>query len=647
MKPASTTGSDKQGTASAHTREANEKVKNLAHLRWEDNSDFEDAEGGFMTRDMPLIIKRQDGSVILDMEKYAELLQEASAPDTVNPSLWRHAKLNANAGLFKLCDRLYEIRGYDLSNMIVIQGDSGYVILDTLTSVETAAAAIALVYQTLGHQPIRAVIIGHSHLDHYGGIGGLVEPARVKEGTTRVYAPQGFTEAALSENTIAGPGTRRRSIYQFGFTLPVGADGLIDSGLGKLVTGGTPSFQYPTDSITRTGQEAVIDGVRFVFQLAPDSEAPASMQAYLPDFKALWVGELVNQTSHNLCPIRGAKPRDARAWSSYIHEMLRMFPDAELAFGSHFWPVHGKERVKNWLVKQRDIYKYMHDQTLRLASHGLTPEEIAHTLQLPQSLASEWFNRDYYGTLSANVKSIYTYYFGWYDGNPANLNPLPPAETARRLVECMGGATAALEKAREAYTSGEYQWAVQLLNYIVFAKPDYEEAVLLEASAYEQLGFQEESVTFRNAYLSAAQELRTRKLSNPRGKNTSIHRGLSIPDLVHILSVRLNGPRAEGVSLRLDWTIRDSGQTYALIVENAVLHGEELTEALRDELPGEADLSLCTTHEEFIGILFQGALPDELLQTGANIPSGNADKLTVFLSLLDSFDEPFPLVFPR
>ncbi|MFC4102385.1 alkyl/aryl-sulfatase [Paenibacillus xanthanilyticus] len=631
------------GAASAFTRLANEKALHSPQLRWEETIDFEDAVRGFVAKDAPLIIRRADGTAILDMEQYVELLRSDAAPDTVHPSLWRHAKLNAQAGLFKLSERLYQIRGYDMANMIVIQGDAGYVILDALTSVEASAAAIQLVYNTLGHRPISAVIIGHSHLDHFGGIHGLVEAADVTSGTTRIYAPEGFVEAALSENVLAGPVTRRRGVYQFGFMLPLGPEGLIDGGLGKFSMGGSSSFQYPSDFITYTGEEIVIDGVRFVFQLAPDSEAPASMQAYLPDFKALWVGEIVNHANHNLCPIRGAKPRDAKAWAGYIDEMLQLFPDAELAFGSHFWPVSGKDRVNNWLRKQRDLYKYMHDQTLRLANLGLTPTEIAERIELPESLASEWFNRDYYGAVSLNVKSIYTFYFGWYDGNPANLNPLPPAETAKRLVEVMGGPAAVLTNAQKAYAAGDYQWAVQLLNYIIFAEPTNEEAILLEASAYEQLGFQQESATLRNAYLTAAHELRNRNVNRPVRKNPALYKDMRTEDLLDLLAILLNGPRAAGTVLVLRWSITDAAATYTITVENAVLHVAKLSGPAVDS---HADVCIHSTRQAFIQLLFMDQPLDQLLQEDELSISGDLTKLKAFIELLDTFDGQFPIVFP-
>ncbi|MBS4022807.1 MAG: MBL fold metallo-hydrolase [Dethiobacter sp.] len=356
--------------ASSFTKEANRAVFNDKVLPWDDKSDFENARQGFVTKDFPLVITGQSGKTVFDMERYTEFIKPAfPAPDTVNSSLWRHARLNTNAGLFKITDCLYEVRGYDMANMAVMEGETGYIILDALTYTEASRAAMELVYTTLGKKPIKAVVIGHSHADHFGGICGITGASAVKSGEVKVIAPWGLEASALSENVLAGPVMLRRAAYQFGDTLPVGPTGVIDCGLGKRMPGGggTVSFLSPSDSITHTGQEMTIDGIKFIFQMAPDSEAPASIQAYLPRFKALWFGENVNYTNHNLCPIRGTLTRDAKKWAGYINEMIELFPEAKIAFGSHFWPVWGKDEVRNLLTKQRDLYKFTHDQTLRLA----------------------------------------------------------------------------------------------------------------------------------------------------------------------------------------------------------------------------------------------------------------------------------------
>lgn len=382
--------------ATEWTRKTNRAVLDDPVLRWADKKDFENAQRGFIAKHSPLTLKDDQGHVVIDMEAYTAFLKpDLPAPDTANPSLWRHALLNTNAGLFKITDRLYQVRGYDLACMAIIEGTVGYVIVDTLTTVEESIWAMELVYKHLGRKPVTAVVITHSHVDHYGGIAGVVRAEDVKAGKVRIVTPAGFTKASLSENVIAGPAMRRRSVYQFGASLPVGPKGNIDGGLGKRIGGVTMSFLPPTDEVTETGQKMTLDEVDFIFEMSPETEAPAEMEFYLPQFRTLCVAENVNQTAHNLYPMRGTLTRDAKAWAGYINQMLDLFPDAEIAFGVHFWPVWGKEEVRNWLKKQRDMYKYLHDQTLRLANLGYTGAEISQMVQLPPSLASEWFNRDY------------------------------------------------------------------------------------------------------------------------------------------------------------------------------------------------------------------------------------------------------------
>lgn len=629
------------GEATEITKRTNSSVSADPNLRWDDQEDFRNAGNGFIAKDNPLTIKGRAGETAFDMEGFARCLNSDSAvPETVNPSLWRHAQLNTSAGIFKVCDHLYQVRGYDISNMTIVEGKTGYLVLDTLMKVETSKAAMDLAFRTLGEKPVKAIILGHSHGDHFGGISGVFEASKAGKEDVQVIAPIGFESAAIRENILAGPAMVRRSIYQFGYTLPVGPTGVVDSGLGKRGPGGTMSFVSPTDHILRTGETRSIDGIDLFFQMAPESEAPATMHIFLPQLKALWFGEVVNHTNHNLCPMRGAPTRDAKKWAEYIDEMIESFQEAEIALGSHFWPVWGKEKVRNLLVKQRDLYKFMHDQTLRLANHGYTGTEIADMLTLPHSLASEWFNRDYYGALKFNLRSIYTRYFGWYDGNPANLDPLPPEETSKRLVRAMGGAASVVTEAENAFASGDYRWVVQLLNYVVFADPGNMSVRNLLADAYEQLGFQQESATYRNAYLTGAQELRGGEVPKPPKKTLSMYAQMNEEDLFDGLAVRLNGPRAEGKTMSINWWFLDRNSRYLTEIYNSVLHYARGKKLLA------ADASVVLNSVDFIRIMFLGARLDELVKSGEIQFAGDRSRFDEFLALFDVFEGNFGIVLP-
>lgn len=627
--------------ATAWTKKANQSVLEDPALRWFDQNDFENAQKGFIARDSQLLIRDAKGNTVMDMEAYSAFIQpNYPPPDTVNPSLWRIAQLNTIAGIFKVTDRIYQIRGYDLACMVVIESDTGYIIVDTLTTIEESQAALSLLNRNVGDKPIKAVIITHSHADHFGGIAGIVSDSEIKSGAIKIIAPHGFTEASLNENVLAGSAMARRAAYQFGLGLQVGPQGIVDSGLGKSRRGGKVSFLPPTDEIFETGQQLTIDGVEIVFVMSPESEAPAEMEFYLPQFKTLCVAENVNQTIHNLYPMRGALTRDAKAWAGYINEMLEMFPGAEFAVGTHFWPVRGKKEVHNFLRKQRNMYLYLHDQTLRLANLGYTGAEIAQMVQLPPSLASEWFNRPYYGSIKNNVRAIYTRYLGWYDGNPANLNPLPPEATAKRIIEYMGGSAPVLEKARKAFDNGEYRWVAQVLNYVVFADPDNIEARNLEASAFEQLAYQEECGPWRNAYLVGAQELKAGHCNAALPRGFDVYLGMPEKSLFDALSVRLNGLKAVEESIGIDFVFSDSGRRYSVVLEDCVLISREITTAASPELTITAD------KPSFIRLMFLGDDLDKLVGSGQMKWEGDKDKIYLLLSLLDVFDGHFNIVLP-
>ena len=435
----------------------------LSQLPFSNQDDFQDAARGFIATLPDGLVTGANGKAVWSQKDYAFL--ERAAPDTVNPSLWRQAQLNHQHGLFKVVEGVYQVRGLDLSNMTILEGDTGLIVVDTLVSVETAKAALDLYYQHRPRRPVVAVIYTHGHADHWGGVKGIITEADVASGKVAVLAPEGFLEHAVSEGIIAGNAQRRRSLYQFGPLLPKGDRGQVDAGLGKTVSLGSLSLIPPTDIIRKSGDRRVIDGVEIIFAMAPDTEAPAELYMYYPRFNVLNMAEIATHNFHNLLPLRGTEVRDALAWSKYLNEAVETFGDkAEAVIAQHHWPVFGRERARNFLINQRDLYKYVHDQTVRLMNQGLTAPEIAEQLELPASLANQWENRGYYGAVRHNAKAIYQKYLGWYDDNPANLDPLPPVEAAKKYVAYMGGADAVLRRAREDFKTGEYRFVAEVAN---------------------------------------------------------------------------------------------------------------------------------------------------------------------------------------
>jgi len=627
--------------ATEWTKQANQTVLKDPVLKWNDKTDFENAKKGFIACDDPLIIYTKEGKPSFNMEMYKKFIPEGSpAPATVNPSLWRHAQLNNIAGLFKIRDRIYIVRGYDLANMAVIEGDSGYILIDSLSSIQQAEKAMGLVYKHLGEKPIKAVIITHPHGDHFNGILGLVKAEDVKAGKVKIITAEGFTEAALTEEALLGPAMIRRLIYQFGIGAGFNTKGVVDGGLGKFKLGGDLSFMAPTDEIKKTGETMTIDGVKFVFVSSPETEAPVEIECYLPQFKTLCVAENVNMTVHNLVPMRGTLTRDARTWAGAINEMMEMFPDAEIAFGMHFWPVWGKAEVRNWLEKQRDMLLYLHDQTVRLANLGYTGSEISQMVKLPPSLASEWFNRPYYGIIEYNVRAIYTRYLGWFEGNVANLNPLPPEETSVRMVELMGGADEVIKKARQAFEKGDYRWVAQLLNMVVFADPKNMDARNLEADALEQLGYQQESSIWRGAYLVGAKELRTGKNIGIFRRSLSFYGKLPLPSLMECIAASLNGPKADNKVMNINFIFPESDSRYLMQLKNSVVHN------YKDRSEDNADVTVTVDKASFVKLVLLKTPVDEIMKAGLLKIEGNKERLKEFISLLDEFDGKFNIMLP-
>ena len=620
---------DQRKDATEATRTAHKALE--ATLPVDDGVDFELAQRGFIAT-----IPNADIPGAWSMAPYAFL--DGERPDTVNPSLWRQARLNAIHGLFEVGRGVYQVRGFDISNITFIEGERGFVVIDPLTSAQPAAAALKLVREHRGDKPVTGVIYTHSHVDHYGGVRGVLSDEDIARGA-QIVAPEGFLAAAVSENVMAGNAMGRRATYMYGATLPKDAKGHVDSGLGKTVSMGQVSLVPPTHSIRRTGERMVIDGVEIVFQVTPDTEAPAEMNFFFPKLGALCMAENCTCHLHNIYTPRGAQVRDARAWSHYIDEASAMFAgDTEVLFASHHWPRWGSDAARRFLKTQRDLYKYIHDQTLRMANHGLTPSEIAEALALPPSLAAEWHTRGYYGTLNHNAKAVYQRYLGWFDGNPANLHKLPPVEAGSRYVEAVGGAEALLAKAREAFGRGEYRWVAELVNHLVFADPGNVEARALQADALEQMGYQAESGPWRAFYLTGAQELR-----NPRPKSDTPRQGAagqlrSLPadDLLASLSIRLNG-EAAGAAGDFGFTMAfgDTGETFAVSVSNAVLHHKA----------GEDGPVVTLTRPVLIALVIGESTLDAAISDG-RVSGEGAAGLGRLLPLLDRFDFWFEIVAP-
>lgn len=548
----------------------------LRKLPFDDTRDFEDVRRGLIAETPDLVIRNEAGQSAWEMQPYYGMYAaNAEAPETVNPSFWRGERLNTIAGLFEVTDGIWQVRGYDAANLTLVRSNSGYIVIDTLGSVETARAAMDLAYRHLGRKPVVAVLLTHSHVDHYGGVEGVVSAADVKSGAVPLIAPDKYTEATVRENVFVGPAMHRRAAYQFGMLLPRGPEGRVGIGLGKEISCGRISMVFPNKVIRETGERLTIDGVDFVFQMTPDAEAPAEMCIHLPQFKALCMAELINSTLHNILPFRGALARSAKLWARHIQEALQLFGDqTEALFITHHWPRWGRDRIAAFLRKQRDLYKFINDQTVRRMNRGQTMIEIAEELELPEGLGREWSNRGYYGHLNHNIKATYQRYLGWFDANPAHLNALPPEEAGRRYVEFMGGPQEVLRKARECFDKGEYRWVAQVLDHVVFAFPENREARELEAEALEQMAYQSECGTWRNCFLTGALELRAgiRKSAIPQGSGAAGMANLPTELLLDSLAVRVDPAKAEGAAVRLNLHFTDTREDWQWTLEDAVMN---------------------------------------------------------------------------
>jgi alkyl sulfatase BDS1-like metallo-beta-lactamase superfamily hydrolase len=560
--------------ASAATIEAQNAI--AASLPAEDGRDAAFADQGFIATRADPVIKTADGKLVWNLDAYAWM--DGAAPATVNPSLWRHMKLLRKHGLYKVSDTVWQVRGFDVSNMTVVQGDTGWILIDPLTTKEAAAAALELVNQQLGTRPVTGVIYSHSHADHYGGVRGVINDADAKSGKVAVIAPVHFVEEASSENVLAGPAMGRRANYQFGAGLLPGPQGQMGSGIGKGVSSGAITLVTPNDLILKTGDTRVIDGVTLEFQMVPETEAPAEMNVYVPAAKTFLAAEIATCSLHNILTPRGAKVRDALAWSNYLNEAVNLYAArSDAAISSHCWPRFGQEEVKSWLSGHRDNYRYLHDQTVRLMNQGKTQAEIAEAIKPPAALSDQWYNRGYYGTFSHNSKAVYQRYLGWYDAVPANLNPHPPAERATRFVADMGGAAKVLAAAKRAMKAGDYRWSSDLLNQLIFAEPKNAEGRFLLADSYEQQGYQAESAIWRNQFLSAANDLRQGFKPNASIQSPDTIAAIPTGLLLESVATRLDPAKVAGRTLAVNFVVTDRSETAKVSIGNGVMISEMST----------------------------------------------------------------------
>jgi alkyl sulfatase BDS1-like metallo-beta-lactamase superfamily hydrolase len=618
------------------TRAANAAM--AATLPFGEVADFEAAKRGLIAPVPDGMVRAANGTMLWNLGEYA-FIDGALAPATVNPSLWRMARLNLANGLFKVTDRLYQLRGFDISNMTVIEGDSGLILIDPLTTAEVSRAALAHYHAHRPKKPVAAVIYTHSHIDHYGGVRGVLDEADVLAGKVPVIAPAGFMEAVSGENVLAGMPMARRAQFQFGTMLPRGPRGQVDAGLGKGIARGTPGLIAPTQSIAQPVEEHTIDGVKIIFQLAPETEAPAEMHMFYPQLGVLNMAENACPLLHNFIPLRGAVARDPRIWAKYIGDAIALYaPATEILIGQHHWPTWGREAVLDHLESQRDLYKHIHDQTLRLMNKGWRPAEIAEAIDLPPGLAERWSARGYYGSVNHNVKAVYQRYLSWYDANPCNLHPLPPARAAAKLVDYMGGAAAAIARAKADFAKGEYRWVAQVMKEVVYAEPANIEARALCADALEQMGYQAESATWRNAFLYGAQELRHGVFPLPArasmGADTLA--GLTNDVFFDMMAIRLDPAKAAGRSMVINWHFTDRSEKLALTLKNCTLSHR------LGEWSDAAAASITTTRGTLDAIVLGKLAAPDAQASGALKIKGDPSRLAALFAM---FEQPAGLMF--
>lgn len=630
---------DPKGKApSEHTLAVWENWKKT--LPFDDKRDFEEAQKGFIAAPDFRQIKNAEGRVIWDIGRYDFLLNNQDYK-TIHPSLQRIATLNMGYGLYKVTDGIYQVRGFDLSNMTLIEGKTGWILYDVLTTKETSAAALKFANEQLGERPVTAVIYSHTHADHFGGVRGVINEEDVIAGKVKVIAPAGFMDFAVSENVIAGNAMNRRLFYQYGVLLPVSPYGHVDQALAKNVSSGTLGLIAPTISISKPVEELVVDGVKMIFQNTPNTEAPVEMNTYIPEKKALWMAENVTATIHNIYTLRGALVRDALTWSKKISEALYMFgEEAEVMFASHHWPRFGNERVQEVLRAQRDFYGHIHNSVLNLANQGVSVNEVHNVYEVPKSLQNQWAARSYHGSVEHNSRAIINRYLGYWDANPITLMPLPERESAPLFVEMMGGAQAIIKKGKTLHGEGKYLLASEILNKLVFAEPDNQEAKDLLADCYEQIGYQQESTSLRNSFLAGAYELRNGIPGGemPKSVTPDIIRAMSTETWLDFLGVKLNSKKAEGITFKMNIITPDNNEKFLVELSNSTLSN------LKGFTSKNADLTL-TLNRADLNLAMMGVKTfEDLLKEGKAKVEGNVQILGQLVGLLDEFDPRFEIL---
>ena len=627
-------------TASDTTKTFNREIRD--YLPFSDKTDFENAKRGFIATIDEGEITDSAGNLVYDMKQFRFL--KGDEPETANPSLWRQSQINAMDGLFKVTDGIYQVRGFDLANISFIRGKKGWIVVDPLTANETAKAAYELLQQSVEKAPVTAIIFTHSHADHFGGAKGLATQEQVDNGEIQVIAPEHFFIESVNENLMAGNQMSRRASYMYGNVLPKSAGGTLGSGLGTTTAAGTFTILEPNVDIKDfKPHELEVDGVKIQFYYTPGAEAPSELMAYFPEHKALLQSEEINHTLHNLYTLRGAQVRNGLKWSKYIHNTIEWFgDDVEVSFGSHHWPTWGNEEIVSYWKKQRDIYRYIHDEVLRLSNHGGTLLEVAEDIKLPDSLGQTFANRGYYGSVNHDAKAQYQLYFGFFTGNPADLHPLPPVAAGRKFVEYMGGADAVIKKAKTDYDKGEYRWVATALNNVIFADPENKAAKELLAKAYEQMGYQAESGPWRNFYLSGAKELRDGvvKAATPNTGSPDIVRNLSLETYLDYLAVRLNHPKAAGKVMTFNVVMPDKNEKFVLYIENGGMNytlGKQVD---------NADATITMDRAVLDDINLGQITIDQAITDGKVKLDGNAAQFGEFLAMLDTFEFWFNIVTP-
>ncbi|MGW0908547.1 alkyl/aryl-sulfatase [Streptomyces sp. NPDC002853] len=618
--------------------DANEAA--LRRLPFDDTRDLDDARRGFLGTAADPVIRDDAGRAVWELDAYSFL--DKGCPDSANPSLWRQSRLCAEHGLFEVAEGIYQVRGFDLSNVTFVEGETGVFVIDPLLGVPNAAAALALYREHRGDRSVVGVLYTHSHADHFGGVKGVVTQEEVA-GDLPIYAPRGFMEHAISENVLAGTAMNRRAAYMYGAALPKGERGQIGAGLGQTLSTGVVSLIAPTVEITHTSQTATVDGIRMVFQLTPGTEAPAELNIHFPDRRALCMAENATHTLHNLLTLRGAEVRDPHEWARYLTQAVDLFvDDSDVAFASHHWPVWGRELVEAFLTEQRDLYAYVHDQTLRMLNQGLTPLEIAERMEMPPSLERAWHTHGYYGSVSHNTKAVYQRYLGWFDGNPAHLWEHPPVEAAERYVRFMGGADEVLRRARVSFDEGDYRWVAQVVNHVVFAEPDNAEARALQADALEQLGYGSENGTWRDFFLTGALELRHGSVGTPTSTTSpDILGALTLDQLLDSMAIRVDGPASWDADITVRWLLT-SGDVVTMWLRNGVLTHV----AGRGAASVSPDVEI-TLDERVLRAVLLGTLPPaDLPGRGGATVTGDLGKLLELLGHLDAPDPDFAVVTP-